>query len=510
MAALAKSATVAVVGAGTMGSGIAQVAAAAGHRVLLYDAAAGAAARARDGIAKALQRLVERGRMAAEVQAALLERIALCADLAELAPASLVIEAVVEELAAKRALFAALEAVVGEDAVLASNTSSLSLTAIAAGLKRPGRVCGMHFFNPPPLMPLVEVVSGLASDPAVTALVADTARSWGKDPVHAASTPGFIVNRVARPFYGEALRLLEEGAADFATIDSLAREAGGFCMGPFEVMDLVGLDVNWAVTNSVFADYFYDPRYKPSLRQRELVAAGRLGRKSGHGWYAYSEGATPPQPATLPPAPPPRRIVIEGRLGPAEDLAAAIKAKGLPLGARDGEDAREGAIVLDGAVLRLTDGRSATERAASERAGERLVLFDLARDYGSARRIALAKANQAPPEALAAAGGLFQALGMAVSPIDDVPGMVLMRILAMLANEAAEAVNQSVATAEAVDTAMVKGVSYPQGPLAWAEALGLARILAVLDHLARSYGDDRYRASPLLRRKVLGGGHFHG
>ncbi|HKO07851.1 MAG TPA: 3-hydroxyacyl-CoA dehydrogenase NAD-binding domain-containing protein, partial [Alphaproteobacteria bacterium] len=287
MAALAKEATVAVVGAGTMGGGIAQVAAAAGHEVLLFDAIEGAAERARTAIGNALKRLVERGRMTAGAREALLGRIKVSTDLAQLAPARLVIEAILEELEAKRLLFKRLEDILAEDAILASNTSSLSITALAAGLRRPGRVCGMHFFNPPPLMPLVEVVSGLASDPAVAEAVAATARAWGKEPVHATSTPGFIVNRVARPFYGEALRLLEEGCADFATIDALVREAGGFRMGPFEVMDLVGQDVNWAVTNAVFAAYFYDPRYKPSLRQKEMVAAGLLGRKSGRGWYSY-------------------------------------------------------------------------------------------------------------------------------------------------------------------------------------------------------------------------------
>jgi 3-hydroxybutyryl-CoA dehydrogenase len=509
MAALPRTATVAVIGAGTMGGGIAQVAASAGHPVLLYDALEGAAERAVARMGQALDRLVEKGRLKPEDRAALVGRITPCKTLEELAPARLVIEAILEELETKRALFAKLQDIVAEDAILASNTSSLSITALAAGLKRPGRVCGMHFFNPPPIMPLVEVVSGLTSDPAVTAMVAATAEAWGKEPVHAKSTPGFIVNRVARPFYAEALRLIEEGAADFATIDAVIREAGGFRMGPFEVMDLVGQDVNYAVTNSVYAAYYQDPRYKPSLRQKEMVEAGRLGRKTKRGWYGYGEAAMPPKPATLPPAPPPRRIVIEGRLGPAESLVAAIEAAGLPLGPRDPDDAREGAIVLDGCVLRLTDGRTATERVATERHGEKLVLFDLARDYTIAKRLALAKADQAPAEALTIAAGLFQAVGIQAAAVDDVPGLILMRTVAMLANEGAEAVSLGVCTADAVDIAMMKGVSYPMGPLAWAEAIGLARVLDVLDNLARSYGEDRYRASTLLRRKVQGGRRFH-
>ncbi len=504
MGALATTDVVAVVGAGAMGSGIAQVAAQAGHPVLLFDAMAGAAEKGRASILKGLDRLVEKGRLPTEERDALAARISIAAALGDLAPARLVVEAIVERLEVKRQVFAALEEIVAPDAILASNTSSLSLTAIAAGLKHPGRVAGLHFFNPAPVMKLVEIVCGLASDRAVLDTLFDTALAWGKAPVHATSTPGFIVNRVARPFYGEGLRLLEEGAADAATIDAVMREAGGFRMGPFELMDLIGHDVNFAVTRSVFEAYFNDPRYRPSLTQQELVAAGWLGRKSGRGFYDHAPGAVAPPPSTLPAQPRPEAVVIEGDLGPAEPLAALMAQAGIAVERREGA----GLIRLNGASLALTDGRSATQRVADGEPAD-LVLFDLALDYGRASRIALARAEQADAGALPAAAGLFQALGKAVSPVDDVPGLMVMRTLAMLANEAAEAALLGVATPADIDRAMTFGVNYPRGPLAWADAVGPARILHVLAALQAAYGDDRYRASRLLRRQVAAGRPLH-
>lgn len=502
--ALPKAAVIAVVGAGTMGRGIAQVAAAAGHTVLLYDTADGVAARARASVAEDLARLVGKGKLPAADRDAVLTRLQPRGSLSDLAAADLVIEAVVEDLSAKRQLFAELERICSPRAILASNTSSLSITAIAAPLRHPARCIGMHFFNPAPVMALVEVVSGLATDPAVAATVEATAAAWGKLPVRAASTPGFIVNRVARPFYGEALQLLEERAADPATIDAVLREAGGFPMGPFELMDLVGNDVNAAVTRSVYDGFFQDPRFKPSAIQQELVAAGRLGRKSGRGFYDYTAGAVRPEPATLPRQAAPSRVAVLGASALLETVAALAEAAGM----RVERQAGDGMLQLDGAKIAVTDGRTATERAAADNL-ENLVLLDLALDFASARRVALAAADQADPRAMGMAAGLFQALGKAVSPIDDVPGMIVLRTVAMLANEAAYAVHQGVATARAVDIAMTKGVNYPKGPLAWAEEIGLDRILFALDMLARTYGGGCYRASALLRRKVWGGTRFH-
>jgi 3-hydroxybutyryl-CoA dehydrogenase len=279
--ALDTSAIVAVIGAGTMGTGIAQIAAGAGHRVLLYDAFEGAAGTGKERIAAGLRQLVSRGKLDSVKAASLLDRIALAPTLADLAPAALVIEAIVEDVAVKRKLFADLEAVVGERCLLATNTSSISITAIARGLSDPGRCVGMHFFNPATTMKLVEVVSGVATRADVEATIHATALAWRKVPVRARSTPGFIVNRVARSFYGEALRLHEEGLADPATIDALMTGAGGFRMGPFDLMDLIGNDVNYAVSVSVYNAFFQEPRFRPSLIQRELVESGRLGRKTG-------------------------------------------------------------------------------------------------------------------------------------------------------------------------------------------------------------------------------------
>lgn len=272
-----------------MGAGIAQVAAAAGHPVLLYDVRENAAEKAIADVRKNIDKLVAKGKLIAQNV-----NVSAVASLGKIAPAQLVIEAIVEDLAAKREVFGKLESIVAADCILATNTSSISITAIAARLQHPGRVAGMHFFNPAPLMELVEVVSGLATDRNCTEAIFATAKAWGKTPVHVKSSPGFIVNRVARPFYLEALKMLEERVASPATIDAAMRECGGFRMGPFELMDLIGNDVNLAVTKSIFEGFFYEPRFRPSLLQQELVDAGWLGRKTGRGWYRYGDNATPP------------------------------------------------------------------------------------------------------------------------------------------------------------------------------------------------------------------------
>jgi 3-hydroxybutyryl-CoA dehydrogenase len=471
---------IAVVGCGTMGAGIAQVAAAAGHRVQLHDARPDAVEQAIAGISAALRKRVAQGKLAAIDCDATLDRLSAAAAVTDLAAATIVVEAVVEDLAVKQRLFAEIEGVVAPDAILASNTSSLSITAIAAALRRPGRMVGMHFFNPVPVMALVEVVSGAATAPEVADMVAAYAVSWGKTPVRARSTPGFIVNRVARPFYAEALRVLGEGGADAATLDAVMRESGGFRMGPFELMDLIGHDVNFAVTRSVWEAFYHDPRFTPSVVQQELVAAGFLGRKTGRGFYRYGQGSERPVPESLPRGPEPQHV--------AGDLLA------------------DGRIEIDGATaVALTDGRTATERMAVD-GGLPLVLVDLALDFASATRVALVPADQAAPEHLARAAGLFQAQGKQVSRLDDVPGMLVMRTVCMLANEAADAVSQGVADAAAIDTAMGLAVNFPRGPLAWADAIGLKAVTTVLANLAAAYGEERYRTSPLLRRRLLAGG----
>lgn len=518
-ASLEKGTTVGVIGSGAMGCGIAQVAAAAGHVVRLFDTLPGAAEQAVADIGKVYARLVEKGRMSEPDAHAAHARLKPVAKLHEVNDAVLIVEAIVESLEIKRMLFAELETIVSDDCILATNTSSISVTAIGAPLRCPARLVGMHFFNPVPLMALVEVISGLATDPAVAATVFATAAAWGKSPVHARSTPGFIVNRVARPFYAEALRLLSEQAADAVTLDAVMRDCGGFRMGPLELMDLIGHDVNFSVTQSVFNACFGEPRFTPSVLQQELVSAGFLGRKSGRGFYRYGENAVNPAPqqegAQLPPA----GVSVSTVPGaPVHPLTAALlerlEAGGFVLGQRavlDGEPSAAPVIHCGGAFLHLTDGRSATERASADRHAD-TVLYDLAFDYAGVSRIALARADQCSLDAWYAVVGLFQAAGFAVTRLDDVPGMAVMRTVAMLANEAADAVNQGVCSAQAVDVAMQKGVNYPRGPLAWADSVGIDHIVAVLSNMAAAYGEERYRVSPLLRRKLAAastGARFH-
>lgn len=281
---------VGVIGAGTMGSGIAQVAAQAGHTCYLYDANSAALERALAGLNSTIARLIEKGKFTAEQGKAITTRLKPATNLQDLAQCGLVIEAIVEDLSIKKKVFGDLEQMVAAHAVLATNTSSLSVTAIAAACKKPERVIGLHFFNPAPLLPLVEVVPGLQTDPELAQVCVELMKSWGKTPVVCKDTPGFIVNRVARPFYGEAIRIFEEGIADMPTIDHAMKEVGGFKMGPFELMDLIGNDVNFTVTRTVWESFFYDPRYKPSFTQQRQVEAGWLGRKTGRGYHRYDQG----------------------------------------------------------------------------------------------------------------------------------------------------------------------------------------------------------------------------
>jgi 3-hydroxybutyryl-CoA dehydrogenase len=438
--------------------------------------------------------------------------------------------------------------VVKPEAILATNTSSLSITEIGAHLKKPERVVGMHFFNPAPVMALVEVVEGVATAPAVAETVFDTAKAWSKAPVYAKSTPGFIANRIARPFYGEALKLLEEGAADVATLDAIMKDCGGFRMGPFELMDLIGIDVNFLVTKSVWEAFFHDPRYAPSLRQQEMVAAGRHGRKTKWGWYDYRDGAVKAAPKDAPQGPKPKTIVLSqnpalaadrGAYDPAAELVVLAREAGIgvtfeetspdfqplddPFAPRGGaqfasastgeqfefspgtaedryEPFAETTIGLDGCRVRLTRGTTGHEPGWREPDDLPVVLYDLALDYRAAPRIAMAVPAGAPRNVMLTAAGFFQALGKRVSLVEDVPGLVAMRILAMLANEAADAVYRGVCSEADADTATLKGLNYPAGPLAWGRKLGWHRIHDVMRGLNLYYGDPRYRVAPPIRR----------
>ncbi|MGW1883418.1 3-hydroxyacyl-CoA dehydrogenase [Streptomyces sp. NPDC001970] len=491
--AIAPSRAVAVVGAGTMGQGIAQVALLAGHRVRLYDVAPGQAEAGASAILTRLERLVEKGRLDEEARGAAELRLERATDLKELAGSALVVEAVVEQLSVKQELFGALEAIVAEDCILATNTSSLSVTAIAGALRLPGRFVGLHFFNPAPLLPLVEVVSGFATDEAAAARAYETARAWGKTPVRCADTPGFIVNRIARPFYAEAFAVHEERGADPATIDAVLRECGGFRMGAFELTDLIGQDVNEAVTRSVWEAFFQNPKFTPSLAQRRLVESGRLGRKAGQGWFAYADGAERPAPHTAPATEPPSHITVEGDLGPARELLELCREVGITV--REEEEDQGTRILLpSGGQLVLADGQTSAEFRD-------VVYFDLALDYRAATRIALSASEVTEWETLRQSIGLFQALGKSVSVIGDVPGMIVARTVAMLVDLAADAVAKGVASAEDIDTAMRLGVNYPIGPVEWGRRLGRAWAHELLDELHARMPTGRYAPSLGLYRQ---------
>jgi len=491
MTALDLSSPVAVVGTGTMGQGIAQVALVAGHPVRLYDAVDGRAREAADAIGARLDRLVEKDRLTGAERDAARARLVPAETLGELADCALVVEAVVERLDVKQELFRALEDVVGDDCLLATNTSSLSVTAVGGALRVPGRFVGLHFFNPAPLLPLVEVVSGFATDPASATRAYETARAWGKTPVACADTPGFVVNRVARPFYAEAFAAYEAGAADPATVDAVLRESGGFRMGAFELTDLIGQDVNESVTHSVWQSFFQDVRFTPSLAQRRLVESGRLGRKSGRGWYDYGDGAERPEPHTAAPAEAPAYVVAEGDLGPAAGLVALISEAGVEVRPEDGYGA--GRLVLPGGgTLCLTDGELPVSKD--------LVHFDLALDYRAATRIALSASRGVRPGLLSEATGLFQALGKKVSVIGDVPGMIVARTVARIIDLAFDAVAKGVAAPDDVDTAMRLGVNYPLGPFAWSRRLGAAWARDLLSDVHEWEPSGRCAPSLALRR----------
>jgi 3-hydroxybutyryl-CoA dehydrogenase len=380
-----------VVGAGTMGRGIAQVAATFGHEVILTDTSEVVIQEARDHLQKILNRLVEKGRLTDQESVAIFGRIYFSQDQSAYENCDLIIEAIVENLAIKQSVFQKLESIVRRNCILASNTSSLSIASIAGGCQNPERVIGIHFFNPAPLMKLVEIIPAIQTNSETVQASVDLIKSWEKIDVQTKDTPGFIVNRVARPFYSEALRILEEGIADVSTIDWAMTEIGGFRMGPYTLMDYIGNDVNYAVTESVFHAFYYDPRYRPSFTQKRLTEAGWLGRKSKRGYYNYHE-----------------------------------------------------------------------------------------------------EAESIPPKK-------DQALGQ----------LIVDRIVTMLINEAADAVFWQIASAEAIDLAMTKGVNYPKGLLQWADEIGIGECVRRMDALYNLYKEDRYRCSPLLRKMADAGKTFY-
>ena len=498
-------APVLVVGAGIMGAGIAQIAAQAGHPVHLHDNRPGAAAQARDQLATTLHSLVAKGKLDAGAADTALARIVPLESLDEfkdITHVALVVEAIVENLEVKRTLFRDLENRVNEHCILATNTSSISVTAIANGLLHPQRLVGMHFFNPVPLMRLVEVVSGLQTEPSVATSIFELSKTWGKTPVHARSTPGFIVNRIARPYYAEALALLLEQAAEAQVLDACLR-AAGFRMGPCELMDLIGHDTNFAVTTSVYEANFCDKRFVPSLVQREMVDGGLLGRKSGRGFYRYPDGV-PALPVAVHEAPATAGAVTVHGEGPiAEALEAATTAALAPQGwgpARQRDSDWTG-LAIDDARLVLTDGRCAADVA--RRLGvEDVAVFDrpAVPTALAGTALAYALAPRASTHWQMQASAWLAALGIAPQRVADTPGLIVARTLAMLINEAADAVLQGVCTSEGADAAMKLGVNYPRGPFEWLADWSPRGVVGLLDALDTHYRGERYRASPWLQR----------
>lgn len=495
---------VGVVGAGAMGAGIAQVAAQAGHQVWLLDVRPEAAAIAIGQIRADLQRQVVRGRLTAIQADATGQRLHVAPDLSALAHAGLVVEAIAELLDAKRDLFRRLEAVVPERTLLATNTSSISVSSIAQALQHPGRVAGMHFFNPATRLKLVEVIRGVATSDETVQALHDLAHRWGKVSIDAPNAPGFIVNRAARPYYAEAMRLLAERIAVPQDIDAILRDGAGFAMGPFELIDLIGTDVNLAVTESVFAATGFDRRYAPHLIQQELVRAGRLGRKAGSGFYSYAAGAGRPETTLVTPAPKLPTLRVPVRPGLLQPLLERVARAGVPMSEDPGLP--DATLAVDDVLLALTDGRTAAERACT--AGRAVLLLDLCADFATSSLFA-ACASPGAEACLAGLAALLQALGVRLVPLADVAGLVAMRTVACLANEAADLVTWSGARVADIDTAMCLGTSYPRGPLAWADLLGAATLRELLANLRGHYGEERYRCSPALTRSHFTGVPFH-
>lgn len=487
---------VGVVGAGAMGRGIAQIAAQAGSTVKLFDTAPGAAAKAREAVYAQWDKLHEKGRLDTPARQSQREALMVAASLDELADCDLVVEAIVERLEVKQALFAELETIVRPDAVLASNTSSLSITAIAAALKQPQRVAGYHFFNPVPLMKVVEVIAGLKTEAAVCADLARYARAMGHTPVQAADTPGFIVNHAGRGYGTEALRIVGESVADFATIDRILKDQVGFKLGPFELMDLTGLDVSHPVMESIYRQYYEEPRYRPSALAAQRVAGGVVGRKTGEGFYRYVDGvaqvpAEPPVPQVeqMPP------VWVSPRASRRAELLQLLK----NLGGRieTGQSPSMEALTL---VAPL--GFDITTVAVVERLDPaRTVGIDMLIDDAATKRRVLATNPATREDMRNAAHALFARDGKAVSVLRDSGGFVTQRVLATIVNIAADICQQSVCTPRDLELAVTLGLGYPAGPLALGDRCGPTNILEVLFNLQTVYGDPRYRPSPWLRRR---------
>lgn len=493
-----------IVGTGAMGRGIAQIAAQAGAHVLMFDMAADAASNAQSAIFETWDKLLEKGKLSSEKVAACKSQLGICAQLEDLKQCDLIVEAIVEKLEVKQGLFKQLEGLVSEHCVLATNTSSLSVTAIAAALARPERFVGYHFFNPVPLMKVVEVIPGLKTSAEVSERLVALSKQMGHTPVMASDTPGFIVNHAGRGYGTEALRIVGEGVSDFATIDAILKDQVGFKLGPFELMDLTGLDVSHPVMESVYRQYFDEPRYRPSVITAQRLAGGVLGRKTKAGFYDYSE---PNQPSAL--AKYASNATNSGVTEPSDappvwvSPNAARRKQLLELLVKLGAKVETGqSPSLHALTLVAPLGWDVTTVAVFERYDPaRTVGIDLLFDDAATKRRVIMGNPAVRPDMLAFAAELFARDGKPVSTIRDSAGFVTQRVVATIVNIATDMCQQQICTPQDLDTAVQLGLGYPTGPLAMGNAVGGASILEVLVNMQTVYGDPRYRASPWLRRR---------
>ena len=487
---------IAVIGAGTMGIGIAEVAASCNQRVKLYDLNTEFAQQAKQTMAKRLESRVQRGKITAEFRQKILDNIKIISDLPKLADSDLVIEAIVENLEIKQKLFTQLQFICNENTLFASNTSSISITAIASVLQQPENMIGLHFFNPAPVMKLVEVVAGLRSSKKSLDLGLQLCVFWNKIGVLAQSSPGFIVNRVARPFYGEAMKMLQEQVATPEVTDAIMTSAG-FRMGPFTLMDLIGIDINLLVSKSVFASMYNDARYRPSLIQEEMVAANLLGKKTGQGFYRYN-GEEKPQVNYQSPQQAAKSISFNSectlfdafikQLSNLDDIIVTEHQGGV-------------AMQINDCAIELSNGQTCNARLKTTQQ-KHLAQIDLILDYESCPIIHLSFDKNCPEATQNHVVGVFQLLGKQVVIGKDKPALIAMRTVCLLINEAADAIENGVCNENDVDLAMQKGVNYPIGLIDWAYKIGINNVVETLDNLHQWFGDDRYRVSPWLRGRV--------
>ena len=488
--------TTGIVGTGAMGRGIAQIAAQAGSQVLLFDTAPDAASKAISAITAVWDKLVEKGRLDSTQATLFKSRLKACASLAELSACNCIVEAIVERLDAKQALFKQLEGIVSPDTVLASNTSSLSITAIAGGMQHPQRFAGYHFFNPVPLMKVVEVIGGLKTDKTVCQRLTDYAKQMGHTAVQCADTPGFIVNHAGRAYGTEALRIVGEGVSDFATIDLILKDQVGFKLGPFELMDLTALDVSHPVMESIYHQYFEEPRYRPSVITAQRLAGGVLGKKVGAGFYEYIAGtrtepaqAATPLVAKIPP------VWVSPRATRRAELLQLLKNLGAKIETGVSPSAQALTII---APL----GFDCTTVAVVERHDPaRTIAIDMLIDDAATKRRVLMTNPATRDDMRDAAHALFARDGKAVSVIRDSGGFVTQRVVAAIVNIASDICQQQICSPADLETAVTLGLGYPHGPLALGDLLGPTNVLEVLFNMQTVYGDPRYRPSPWLRRR---------